>query len=209
MALLGQSALTYGMRRKTPYLLEDIIGEAAPKIRPLLALQDAKKQAAEEAELQRQSMAQSADLAKLSRESSERISSSENELNRALSAASLKSNEAIAEKQNELERARQSLTEKQGNISAGISAAGLVGQFGGLLKDYGKVGTGPGQYSAGSLGAGALAGAGTAYALKDKKPLVQYGGAAAAGLATQWATSGSGGGSIVGDIMDLWKSFKF
>lgn len=120
-----------------------------------------------------------------------------------MSDATIKSNEAIAGKQNELERARQALAERQGNISTGISAAGLGLKGLGLLKDYGKLGTGAGQYSLGSLGAGTLAGAGTAYALRKQKPIVQYGGAVAAGLGAQALTSG-GGGSIIGDIIGLW-----
>jgi len=202
MALLGPSALTYGKRKPAPYE-SDLISEAATRLPALYNIKEAKRQAAEELALQEKGLTQAGEIARLSRESGEKIATGQSELDKALNAASIRSNEAIAGKTLELQKAQQAFAEKQGKISTGISAAGLGLQGYSLLKDAGKIGTGSDQYSLGSVGAGALAGAGTAYALRKQNPWVQAGGAAAAAVGTQYLTSG-GGGSIIGDILSLW-----
>jgi len=135
MALLN-SALTYGKRKRAPYE-SDLISEAATRLPALYSIKDAKAQAAEEAALQEKGIAQTAELANLSRASTERIATGRNELDRALNAASIKSNEAIAGKQNELTRLTQSFNKKQAKTSSIISGVGLGLSAAGLLSDMG------------------------------------------------------------------------
>ena len=204
MALLGPSALTYGKRKPAPYE-SDLISEAATRLPALYNIKEAKRQAAEELALQGKGLAQNEEIARLNRESSEKIATGQSELDKALNAASIRSNEAIAGKTLELQKAQQALDERQGKVSAGISAAGLGLHGYSLAKDAGfKLGS-SGKYDATSSLIGAGVGTGTALALNKQKPLVQAGGALAAGLGAQYVASQfTGGGSIIGDILSLW-----
>lgn len=190
----GSTALSYGRRRKRPYI-SDLITAEASKLPSLYALKDIKERAEQEQSLQERGLTQTADIAKLGRESSERISAKQLQLDKSLAEATRKSQEQIASRTQGLEAARQSFEQKQAKTANLISGAGLGFQAYGLAKDAGVFG---GAYSKPSLAIGAGVGAGTAYALRKKPKYAALGGLTA-GLGAQ-AVSGGWGSSILNSI---------
>jgi len=137
MPLLS-SAKTFGRKRPFDFYATDEIEERASRLPALKSLALAKEREEKGFALQEKGLAQTEDLARLGRESSERIATSRRDLDTRLADATRISNEAIAEKQNILTEAGQSQTKRQnkyGNVISGVglglSAIGLASDAGG------------------------------------------------------------------------------
>ena len=103
MPAFPTTALTYGQRRRLPYM-SDLITAEASRLPAIYAIKDAREQAEQQEALKEKELTQAVDISALERESAEKIADRQAALDTELAAATRASNEAIAKKNRQLEQ---------------------------------------------------------------------------------------------------------